>query len=70
MVLGTNVVARLEHRVGHRFSRIERVEGRRILADLAVTDGARLLEDRDTIEQCWIASGFSYAFGERLDAER
>jgi len=54
----------------HGFSRVELVEARRILANLAVTDGAQLLGDRGTLEQWWIASEFTYAFGEGLDAER
>jgi hypothetical protein len=48
----------------------EIVEARRILANLAVAGGARLVRDRDTIGQWWVASECAYAFGESLEAGR
>lgn len=51
-------------------SQLELVEARRILANLAVTDSARLVGDPDTVDQWWIASECTYGFGEGLDAER
>jgi hypothetical protein len=52
----------------HGVSHAELVEARRILANLAVAGGARLVVDRDTVEQWWIASECAYGFGEGLEA--
>jgi hypothetical protein len=44
------------------------VESRRILANLAVTDGAQLLTNEDTVSAWWIASECAYGLGQALEA--